>query len=230
MGFYRSAALLKKLLCFFCVCADLLFINLYFIFMFSIPCLCNNHLLTVLAKQAEQKAQEEEEVSRGKKRKGRKDGEVCITKPMINISFGTASPLLSRPASTVSSFTSEMNGDASEMGDMVESVDGMDPTIDEASKSEGGPVHKKVKMLAPLGGRGKMVKKRMSSSRSAAASAGAMAGALAASNAAYAVYPSYVPPVGGANHVPPSPLPTVSLTLSSHGKEPVGDESCNGDY
>ncbi|KAL5463607.1 hypothetical protein EMCRGX_G032521 [Ephydatia muelleri] len=153
-----------------------------------------------LAKQAEQKAQEEDEVSRGKKRKGRKDGEV------------------------------EMNGDASEMGDMVESVDGMDPTIDEASKSEGGPVHKKAKMLAPLGGRGKMVKKRMSSSRSAAASAGAMAGALAASNAAYAVYPSYVPPVGGANHVPPSPLPTVSLTLSSHGKEPVGDESCNGDY
>lgn len=193
-------------------------------------------LPTVLAKQAEQKTHEEEEESRGKKRKGHRDGEgkVYAAKPIISISFGTASPLLSRPASTVSSFTSEMNGDVSEMGDMVESMDGTDPSIDEPSKLEGGggqPVHKKAKkMLAPLGGRGKMMKKRMNSSRSAAASAGAMAGALAASNAAYAVYPSYVPPVGGANHVPPSPLPNISLTPSSHGKEPVGDEGCNGDY
>lgn len=189
-------------------------------------CVVHNHLPIVLAKQAERKAQEEEEVNRGKKRKGRGNSEV-YAKPII---FGTASPLLSRPASTVSSFTSEVNGDASEIGDMVESIEGTDPSVDEALKSEGGaPVHKKPKMLAPLGGRGKMVKKRMSGSRSAAASAGAMAGALAASNAAYAVYglpPCYMQPVG-TNHIPPSPLPIISLTPSSN--KDIREESCNGD-
>ena len=179
-----------------------------------------------------------DEVTRGKKRKGRKDSEVFAK----TISFGTASPLLSRPTSTVSSFTSEVNGDASEMGDMAESMDGADPSVDDVSKSSGARPHKKAKVLAPLGGRGKMVKKRMSGSRSAAASAGAMAGALAANNAAYAVYglpACYMPPPvqpGGVAGYPclaiSSPLPTISVTPSSHKdvKELIRDESCNGDY
>lgn len=119
---------------------------------------------------------------------------------------GSPSPLVfSRPESVVSG-ASELNG-GDEMVD-VGITDGVEDTPRPGStpiRKKGGGKGKR-KTSVPLGGRGKMHRKKFSGlgSGSAAASAGALAGALAASTAAYTAYG--VSP----RQISPSPISSLS--------------------
>ena len=154
-------------------------------------------LLAVLAKQAEKKAQEQQQLGKKTKSKKRrnppngKEMEPLLKRPNTDFVSGTPSPLIfSRPDSVMSGI-SEMNG---VIGEDTVDVVGSTDCSDEASRSGSTPVRQRGgsigKTSAPLGGRGKMQRKKIGGggSGSAAASAGALAGALAASNAAFVAY------------------------------------------
>ena len=166
---------------------------------------------SVLVKQAEKKALEQQ-LQQGKKSKSRKrrnppngrENEPFLKRPMAS---GSPSPLIfSRPGSVMS----EINGE--DTVDVIGSTDGSE----EPSRPGSTPVRQKGSCIArtsvPLGGRGRMHRKRFigTGSGSAAASAGALAGALAANSAAYVAYG--VSPT----HVSPSPINSLGASPASN--------------
>ncbi len=193
----------------------------------------------VLARQAEKRALEEQQVDSSKKTKNKKrknqpngkESEPFPKRSKPGLVSGSSSPLIfSRPDSVMSGI-SEVNGVDDNLD--VGSVDSMEEVLRPGST----PVRKrqsskgKRKTSVPLGGRGKMQRKKFSAigSGSAAASAGALAAALAASTAAYTAYglsPRRVSPspssVSGSpanmhsTHSSPraSPVPGGSVSLS----------------
>ena len=167
----------------------------------------------VLAKQAEKRIIEQQGGGGGKKTKNRKrknpdsngkENEPFLKKPhFVSLASATPSPLpSSRPASVLSGTSDLTNG--------MEDVDVLGngggeggEALLEASCPGSTPIRKRARKLgktaAPLGGRGKMHRKKLNTgSGSAAASAGALAGALAANSVAcaapYALSPHYISP------------------------------------
>lgn len=177
----------------------------------------------VLAKQAERKAQQEQQVKKkSKKRKNNPNGrenEPLLKRPNTGgLISGTPSPLMfSRPDSVVSlnSTGDVMNGE--DTPDIIGSTDGSEVNS-ESSRQGSTPVRQRggtiAKTSVPLGGRGKMHRKKAGGgSGSAAASAGAMAGALAATNAAYATYGYNIP--ASTYHVSSSPSNSIAASPAS---------------
>ncbi len=187
---------------------------------------------SVLARQAEKTALEQHQtatVKKTTKRKNQPNGkeyEPLLKKSKRGLVSGSSSPVVfSRPESVMSG-VSELNG-GDEMVDIVGSTDGME----DSSRPGSTPIRRKRgskgkgKTSVPLGGRGKMQRKRFSAvgSGSAAASAGALAGALAASSAAYTAYgisPRRVSPSPISSHSG-SPASNIQNTHSTHSSPRV---------
>lgn len=196
-------------------------------------------ILAVLAKQAERRAQQEQQVKKkNKKRKSNPNGrenEPLLKKPNTGLISGSPSPLVfSRPDSVLSLASTGEVVNGEDMVDVVGSTDGSEVNS-ESSRPGSTPVRQRggniTRTLVPLGGRGKMHRKKVGGggSGSAAASAGAMAGALAATNAAYSAYgygiPAYISP-SPSNSLAASPASTfysaqVGSTHSSPRASPV---------
>ena len=157
---------------------------------------------------------------KNKKRRNNPNGrenEPLLKRPNAGLISGTPSPLMfSRPDSVLSlTSTGEvMNGE--DVVDVVGSTDGSEVNS-ESSRPGSTPVRQRggniTRTLVPLGGRGKMHRKKLGGggSGSAAASAGAMAGALAATNAAYSTYGYGIPTY----HISPSPSNSLAASPAS---------------
>ena len=190
-------------------------------------CVCVS--AAVLARQAERRQQQEQQLlaaaaAKGRKRRGGpngKEGEPFLKKPAsaAGLVSGSPSPLVfssSRPGSVLSVASSAAVEPAPVVSEppAAGETDGSD-----MSRGNGGtPVRPKRRAgtSAPLGGRGKIRKKKVGGSGSAAASAGAIAGAIAASNAAQVYGYGYSP-----HTISPSPSNSPGLTGSSQSSPRV---------
>ena len=164
-------------------------------------------LSAVLVKQAERAQEQQGKKTKGKKRKnppGGREAEPLLKRANAGFVSSSPSPLVfSRPDSVMSG-VSELNGE--DTVDVVGSTNGSEVALSETSRPGSTPVRHRGRTAAPLGGRGRIQRKKASGPSGSAAAAGALAGALAASNATYAAYGL------SPHHISPSPINSVTAS------------------